>query len=265
MMRIVKREEIPAFFFEYHEIAESESVRAIIEDVRQRGDAAVRFYTETLDLVKLDDLRVSPGDLERGFAEIGEELRKALELAAGNIRCFAEAQRKSLTEMSIETMPGVVAGQRIIPVERVGIYAPGGRFPLPSSVLMGVIPAVVAGVREVALFTPPRRDGTVHPVIRAAALIAGCREVYRIGGVQAVAAMAYGTESVRPVQVIAGPGNRFVAAAKNQVYGVVGIDFIAGPSEVLIIADETADASFVAADLLAQHADAHAAAPAPLL
>ncbi|HNT29010.1 MAG TPA: histidinol dehydrogenase, partial [bacterium] len=252
MMRIIKAADIPASFYEYREIAESDTVRAIIDDVKRRGDEAVRFYTETFDLVKLSDLRVPESELEKGLAEITPELKKALELAAGNIRRFAEAQRKGLTDMSIETMPGVIAGQRVIPVERAGIYAPGGRFPLPSSVLMGVIPALAAGVKEVALFTPPRKDGTILPAIRAAALIAGCREVYRVGGVQAVAAMAYGTATIRPVQVIAGPGNRFVAAAKKQVYGAVGIDFIAGPSEVLIIADDSADPRVVAADLLAQ-------------
>ena len=252
MMRIVKKAEIPASFYEYREIAESDTVRAIIDDVKRRGDAAVRFYTETFDLVKLDDLRVPESELEKGLAEITPELKKALELAAGNIRRFAEAQRKGIADMTIETMPGVIAGQRVIAVQRAGIYAPGGRFPLPSSVLMGVIPALAAGVTEVALFTPPRKDGTIHPAIRAAALVAGCREVYRVGGVQAVTAMAYGTESIRPVQVIAGPGNRFVAAAKKQVYGAVGIDFIAGPSEVLILADESADPRVVAADLLAQ-------------
>ncbi len=252
MMRIIKAADIPASFYEYREIAESETVRVIVDDVKRRGDAAVRFYTETFDLVTLDDLRVPENELEKGLTEITPELKKALEMAAGNIRRFAEAQRKGIADMTIETMPGVTAGQRVIPVERAGIYVPGGRFPLPSSVLMGVVPALVAGVREVLLCTPPRRDGTVHPAIRAAALIAGCREVYRIGGVQAIAAMAYGTATIRPVQVIAGPGNRFVAAAKKQVYGVVGIDFIAGPSEVCIIADESADPRLIAADLLAQ-------------
>ncbi|HSA33166.1 MAG TPA: histidinol dehydrogenase, partial [bacterium] len=252
MMKIVKAADIPASFYEYREIAESETVRAIIDDVKRRGDAAVRFYTETFDLVKIDDLRLPQAELQAALSEIRPDLRAALELAAGNIRRFAKAQREGIADMTMETMPGVVAGQRIIPVERAGIYAPGGRFPLPSSVLMGVIPALAAGVKEVALFTPPRRDGTVHPAIRAAALIAGCAEVYRVGGVQAIAAMAYGTESIRSVRVIAGPGNRFVAAAKKQVYGAVGIDFIAGPSEVLVIADDTADPRVVAADLLAQ-------------
>ena len=251
-MKVVKAVDIPASFFEYREIAESETVRAIIADVKRRGDAAIRFYTETFDGVLLDDLRISEYELEQGLAEIPPELKAALEQAARNIRCFAEAQRRGLTDMTVETTPGVYASQRVIPVERAGIYAPGGRFPLPSSVLMGIIPALVAGVKETALFTPPRKDGTIHPAIRAAAVIAGCREVYRIGGVPAIAAMAYGTESIRPVQVIAGPGNRFVAAAKRQVYGVVGIDFIAGPSEVLIIADESAIPRLVAADLLAQ-------------
>jgi len=186
------------------------------------------------------------------FAHVPAEVVAALRRCVERVRLFCERQLAAYKDFDIEIEPGLFIGQRVVPIERVGVYVPGGRFPLVSSVYMGVVPARVAGVREVVVCSPPSYQGSVHPGVLVAADLAGADEVYRIGGVQAIAALAYGTESLRAVHKIVGPGNAFVTAAKREVYGQVGIDFIAGPSEVLIIADGGAKPELIAADLLAQ-------------
>jgi len=252
MMKIVYENKIPAEFYDLFDIEITPDVMDIIKNVRINGDDALREYTKKFDKVEIDAFRVPEIELIKAVEEIPCELRKAIEKAIENIGIFAQIQLKSINEFEFSVNPGVVAGQKLIPVKRVGIYAPGGRFPLPSSVIMGAIPAKAAKVEEIALFSPPAKNGKISPVTLAAAYLCGINEVYSVGGAQAIAAMAYGTDSIKAVDFIAGPGNKYVAAAKKLVYGRVGIDFIAGPSEVLVIADDSANPDFIAADLLAQ-------------
>ncbi|WP_440957035.1 histidinol dehydrogenase [Methanosarcina sp. Mfa9] len=228
-----------------------ETVSAVLADVREKGDAAVREYTKKFDKVDFTDFEVSEEEFEEAISGIDAELLEHLKTAASNIKAFHEAQLPEKTWF-MELKPGVVLGQKATPLESVGAYAPGGRASYPSTVLMTVIPARVAGVEQVIVCTPPRSDGSVHPLTLAAAKVAGADRVFKLGGVQAVGAMAYGTESVPKVDKIVGPGNVFVTAAKMQVRDVAEIDFPAGPSEVLIIADESADAVMVASDIIAQ-------------
>lgn len=251
-MKTVYENQIPSSFYDLFDIEITPDVIDIIKNVKINGDEALREYTKKFDKVEVDYFRVPESELIKAVEEIPAELKKAIEKAIGNVRIFAEKQLESINEFEFCVNPGVAAGQKLIPIKRVGIYAPGGRFPLPSSVIMGAIPAKTAGVEEIALFSPPARDGKISPVTLAAAYLCGINEVYSVGGAQAVAAMAYGTDSIKAVDFIAGPGNKYVAAAKKLVYGRVGIDFIAGPSEVLIIADDSANPDFIAADLLAQ-------------
>ncbi|MCU1352993.1 MAG: histidinol dehydrogenase [Acidimicrobiales bacterium] len=226
------------------------AVQAILVDVRERGDAAVRELTERFDRVVLDDLRVPPGDITTALERLDPELRTALEVAAAGIRDFHEHQAP--TDRTYER-DGIVIEGRHVPVDRAGCYVPGGRAIYPSTVLMTAIPARVAGVPEVVLCVPPDRTGTVPDPTLAAAAIAGVDEVYRIGGAQAIAAMAYGTESVRPVDVIVGPGNVFVALAKREVAGVVGVpSSFPGPSEVVVIADDSTPPDLAAVDVILQ-------------
>jgi histidinol dehydrogenase len=225
------------------------AVGEIIASVRAGGDAELRKLTARFDGVDLDDVFVSPGAIAEALEQISPGLRAALELARDQILAWHEAQREK--EARHERL-GIEVHEMVIPVDRAGCYVPGGRAQYPSSVLMTAIPARVAGVPEVILCVPPGPDGAVASSVLAAAAIAGVDAVYRVGGVQAIAAMAYGTESIRPVDVIVGPGNAYVAEAKRQVFGTVGIDGLAGPSEVAIVADDTVDAMWVAADLLAQ-------------
>jgi histidinol dehydrogenase len=227
----------------------SATVAEIIAAVRSRGDAALRELTAKFDGVQLEDLEVWTTELEDAPNQVAPGLMAALELARDQILAWHEAQREK--EARHERL-GVEVRELVIPVERAGCYVPGGRATYPSSVLMTVVPARVAGVQEVVLCVPPDSDGNVAPAVLAAAQVAGVDAVYRVGGAQAIAALAYGTESIAPVDVIVGPGNAYVAEAKRQVFGVVGIDGIAGPSEVAIIADQSADPAWVAADLLAQ-------------
>ena len=223
---------------------------AIVDDVRARGDVALAEYTHRFDGADLDDIRVSPAEIEAAYRAVDEQLVASLRLAAERIRHFhAQHNAQSWT---IADDDGVVLGQKVTPISRVGIYVPGGTAQYPSSVLMNAIPATVAGVGEIAMAAPPARDGSVSPYTLVAADIAGVSEIYKMGGAQAIGALAYGTESVKAVDKITGPGNAYVAAAKKHVVGDVGIDMIAGPSEVLIIADESADARLVAIDLMAQ-------------
>ena len=224
-------------------------VADIIENVRLRGDGALLAYTEKFDKAKLETLQVSQQEINEAVAAVEPGFLDILKKAAANIRRFHERQVRS---SFVLTDDGVVMGQRIIPVDRAGLYVPGGTAAYPSTVLMDSIPAKIAGCPEVVMVTPPGADGKINPVILAAASIAGVDKIFKVGGAQAIAALAYGTESVPKVDKIVGPGNAFVAEAKKQVFGRVSIDMIAGPSEILIVADGKSEPSHVAADLLSQ-------------
>ena len=228
-----------------------ETVKGLVEEVRQGGDQAVMALEEKFDKVSLSALEVSAEERQEAEQLVSEELKKAIRLAAGNIRRFHEAQR--FEGVQVETQPGVTCWQKAVPIEKVGLYVPGGTAPLFSTVLMLAIPASIAGCKELVLCTPPLKNGRVHPAVLYAAGVAGVKRVFKIGGVQAIAAMAYGTESVPRVYKIFGPGNQYVTAAKQLVsLRQVAIDMPAGPSEVEVLADETANPTFVAADLLSQ-------------
>ena len=222
----------------------------IIEQVRTRKDDALLEYTEKFDHVKLDSLIMSEEEIEAVMSKVDASLIADLKEAAENIACYHEKQLQEGYEIQKED--GVYLGQRVIPLERVGVYVPGGRAAYPSTVLMNVIPAKIAGVKEIVMVTPPSADGSVDPVIAAAAHIAGVTRICKVGGAQAVAALAYGTQSIPRVDKIVGPGNAYVACAKRLVYGKVDIDMIAGPSEILVIADKGADPEYVAADMISQ-------------
>lgn len=227
-----------------------EIVCDIIKNVRERGDAALFEYCEKFDKAKLSSLAVSAEEIENAVNETEPEFLEVLKKAAENIRAFHSKQIRNGFILNEEN--GVVLGQNIIPVSRAGLYVPGGTAAYPSTVLMNSIPAKLAGVEKVVMVTPPGPDGKINSAILAAASVAGVDEIYKIGGAQAVAALAYGTESVPKVDKIVGPGNAYVAEAKKQVFGVVSIDMIAGPSEILVLADSKSDPVHVAADLLSQ-------------
>ncbi len=227
-------------------------VTAILNDVRDRGDSALRDWSEQLDRGVAPAWTVPQDVLERAWLDLPQADQAAIDHAARNIRTFADAQKRSLQPMEIEIEPGVFAGQRIVPVDRVACYVPGGRYPLPSTLLMTVIPALAAGVQHVVVLTPPKPNAWPDQHILAAAFRAGVTAVHPIGGAQGIAAAAFGTESIAAVDLIVGPGNAWVTEAKRQVYGIVGIDSLAGPSEVMVLCDATSDAATVAADLLAQ-------------
>lgn len=227
-----------------------ETVSAIMADVRENGDAALYRYAEKFDRVTLTSLEVSQEEIDAAVAEADPEFLAVLREAASNIEAFHRRQVRN--GFLVNDRDGVVLGQKIMPIEKVGVYVPGGTAPLPSSALMNCIPAKIAGVPYVVMTTPPGRDGKVDPAILAAAKIAGVTKIYKSGGAQAIAALAYGTETVMAVDKIVGPGNAFVAEAKKQAFGKVGVDSIAGPSEILVIADGTCDARVVAADMLSQ-------------
>lgn len=228
----------------------SEVVGKIIEDVKSNGDKALFAYTEKFDRAKLSSLEVGEDELREAFKKVEPKLLGIIKEAAGNIEKFHRNQLRS--GFVIADKPGEVMGQKVLPIEKVAIYVPGGTAAYPSTVLMNAIPARIAGCSEIIMTTPCRSDGTVMPEILAAAKIAGVTRIFKIGGAQAVAALAYGTESVPKVDKIVGPGNQYVAEAKRQVFGRVAIDMIAGPSEILIIADKSAKPEFLAADLLSQ-------------
>ena len=253
MIKIIKkdlrsREEIFAIEGEKPDV--SGIVREIIDNVKKNGDKALYLYAEKFDKARLSSLRVSEEELKAAAESADAELLSILKEAAENIRVFHEKQRSEGFE--IRKDDGTVVGQRVIPVERAGLYVPGGTAAYPSTVLMDAIPAKVAGCERVVMVTPPLPDGSVNPAILLAAHVAGVNEIYKIGGAGAIAALAYGTESVPKVDKIVGPGNAFVAEAKRQVFGEVSIDMIAGPSEIMIIADGTNRAKDIAADLLSQ-------------
>lgn len=225
-------------------------VAEIIREVAVRGDEALLEYGRRFDKADLQTLEVSPQEMEEAFGAVEPEFIAILEEAAVNIRSFHEKQVRN--SFVISEQDGVVLGQKVMPIERVGVYVPGGTAAYPSTVLMDSIPAKIAGCKEIVMVTPPDEEGKVSPVILAAARIAGIDRIFKIGGAQAVAALALGTESVPKVDKIVGPGNAYVAEAKRQVFGRVAIDMIAGPSEILVVADGTCNPEFVAADLLSQ-------------
>ncbi|QYR21553.1 histidinol dehydrogenase [Paenibacillus sp. sptzw28] len=239
---------------EYGTPEQNESVREIVAAVRAEGDAAVLRYTERHDGVKLEsaELRVTEEEIQAAYGKVDDAFLTAIREAAANIRAFHE---KQVRQSWVDVQPdGTMLGQILRPLRRVGVYVPGGKAAYPSSVLMNVIPAQVAGVPEIVMMTPPATGGKagIDPYILVAAAEAGVKEMYRVGGAQAIAALAYGTAVIPPVDKICGPGNIYVALAKRAVYGAVDIDSIAGPSEIVVLADETADPAYVAADLLSQ-------------
>lgn len=229
-----------------------ETVKAIIQRVRAEGDGALRAYSREFDKVEMESFRVSDAEIEAAGRSLPDDLLSDMAFSIERIRTFAEAQLRTFSDLDVEVLPGVHLGHRVIPLSSVGCYVPGGRYPLLSAAQMLVIPAKAAGVQRIVVCTPVGRDGKIHPAVLWAAHLSGADEIYAVGGAQAIAAMAYGTESIRPVDKVVGPGNKFVTEAKRQVIGQVGIDLLAGPSEVLVIADDTARPEWVAADLLAQ-------------
>lgn len=226
------------------------TVAEIIKNVRENGDKALFEYCEKFDKAQLSSLAVTKEEIDEALSLVEPEFLEILEKAAKNIRKFHSRQVRN--SFIINDEDGIVIGQKIIPVDRAGLYVPGGTAAYPSTVLMDAIPAKIAGCREVVMVTPPTKDGKVNPVILAAAYVAGIDRIFKVGGAQAIAALAYGTQSIPKVDKIVGPGNAFVAEAKKQVFGVVSIDMIAGPSEILIVADGKSNPAYVAADLLSQ-------------
>lgn len=228
----------------------TDAVREIIDDIRANGDKSLLEYTKKFDKADITDLEVSQEEIDEAFNTLDERFKQILMRAAENIRAFHSLQKKDSFEMKKEG--GIVLGQKCLPMKRAGVYVPGGTASYPSSVLMNIIPAKIAGVEETVMVSPPKADGKIPAPILAAAKIAGADKIYKCGGAQAIAALAYGTKSIKPVDKIVGPGNAYVACAKRLVYGKVDIDMIAGPSEILVIADETACPRHVAADMLSQ-------------
>lgn len=228
-----------------------ELVRGIFSEVKTKGDVAVKKYTRYFDRAELDDMLVQPDEFEKAELMVNDDLKAAIRVAATNIEAFHASQK--ITSMPVETTPGVRCWQKPAPIEKVGLYIPGGTAPLFSTVLMLALPARIAGCNEVVLCTPPSPDGAIHPAILYAARIAGVTQVFKVGGIQAIAAMTIGTETIPAVYKIFGPGNQYVTAAKMEAfrYGIA-IDLPAGPSEVMVVADQSANPSFVAADLLSQ-------------
>ena len=234
--------------FEYEEV--NQTVRTILENVRTHKDEAIKEYNLRFDHADTPNLEVSPKEIQAAYERIPSELREVLVKAERNIRRFHEKQIAN--DFVIEEEDGSLIGQRVMPIEKVGLYVPGGTASYPSTVLMNAVPAKIAGVKELVLVSPPGKNGEIADPILAAAYVAGVDRVFRVGGAQAVAALCYGTESIPKVYKIVGPGNIYVAMAKKMVFGQVAIDMIAGPSEVMVVADESANPAWVAADLLSQ-------------
>ena len=252
-MKIVRYSEIPACDMLMRSMETSgvgDTVRAIVENVAENGDSALLAYCARFDGAALDSLEVTEKEIDAAMAAISPQLKKAMETAAENIRAFHSAQRRE--GFCIRRPDGTYMGQKITPIEKVGLYIPGGTASYPSTVFMNAIPAKIAGCSEIVMVSPPARDGSIAAPILAAAKMAGVTRIFKCGGAQAVAALAYGTESVPKVDKIVGPGNAYVAEAKRQVFGRVNIDMIAGPSEILVVADGTCNPAYVAADLLSQ-------------
>jgi len=244
-MQIITSKNLPNSFFEYKSFDTLTTVDEIISDVQRNGDDAVKKYCEKFD-GKIEALEVSQEQIDNAFKNVSPDIIEAIKKSIENVKTFAQAQLNSIKEFEIENN-GMKLGQKIIPLERTGAYVPGGNYPLPSSAVMSCVPAKVAGVKEVIMCSPKIKDVTI-----VAGVLAGADRIFQIGGVQAIAAMAYGTQTIPKVDKITGPGNKFVTFAKKQVFGVCGIDFLAGPSEVMVIADNSANADFIAADILAQ-------------
>ena len=223
-----------------------DAVKEIIADVRQNGNSAVKKYSEKFDGIETDCRELSEDEIENAVKSLDDEVLEALKFSVRNVEEFAKAQLGSVKNTMVQA-DGAILGHKIIPLEKVGCYIPGGNYPLPSTAIMTIVPAVVAGVKEIIAVSPKAK-----PVTVAAAKLAGATKIFNIGGVQAIAALAYGTETIDAVDKIVGPGNKYVATAKKIVYGDCGIDFVAGPSEVMVVADNSANPEFVAADLLAQ-------------
>jgi histidinol dehydrogenase/sulfopropanediol 3-dehydrogenase len=230
----------------------TDAVHDILSAVRDRGDDAVREFTSRFDDVDRESIRVTDEEIEAARAEVSAADRETIDATIENVREFHEEQREHIEGFEKEFHPGVYMGQRVVPVESAGVYIPGGRYPLVASPAMTIVPAVIAGVDRIVACAPPTDEGGIKPAQLYAMDAAGADEIYCVGGAQAIGAMAYGTESIDAVDHVGGPGNVFTTEAKRQVYGKVGIDFLAGPTEVLILADETADPALVATDLLAQ-------------
>lgn len=228
----------------------SDIVTEIIQDVRRRGDEALLEYTKKFDKAELTNLQVTEEEFQEALSSFDPRLKQVLQRAASNISKFHSRQKRN--SFILNEDDGIVMGQKVIPIDRVGLYVPGGTAAYPSTVLMDTLPARIAGVKEIVMVTPPNAQGKVNPAILAAARIAGVDKIFKVGGAQAIAALAYGTDSIPKVDKIVGPGNAFVAEAKRQVYGQVSIDMIAGPSEILIVSDGKTDPRHVAADLLSQ-------------
>ena len=245
-MKIYNYNDIPEEFFSNIEFETIESVNEIIEDVKKSGDGALIKYSRKFGDGMLDSLDVSKEEIKNAYKNVDKNTIDAIKTAIKNVQMFAQKQLDSIRNLDTEC-DGIKLGHRIIPIKKAGCYIPGGNYPLPSTAIMTIVPAKTAGVETVIACSPKIKDVTI-----VACDMAGADKIYRVGGVQSIAAMAYGTESIECVDKIVGPGNKYVTAAKKQVYGDCGIDFLAGPSEVLIIADETANAEFVAADMLAQ-------------
>ncbi|WP_419913809.1 histidinol dehydrogenase [Hoeflea sp.] len=227
------------------------TVEATLADIEARGDVAVRELSEKFDKYSPDAFRLSASEIEAALQQVSSRAMEDIKFAQTQIRRFAEAQRASMTDVEVETLPGVILGHRNIPVQSVGCYVPGGKFPMVASAHMSVLTASVAGVPRIIASAPPV-DGKPHPAIVAAMHMGGAHEIYVLGGIQAVGAMAIGTQSIEPVHMLVGPGNAFVAEAKRQLFGRVGIDLFAGPTETMVIADDTVDAELCATDLLGQ-------------
>ena len=252
MIRILDIENISPeeFFLRPKETKDvSNIVKEIIEKVKTEGDSALREYSLKFDGVELDNLKVTKEEIDEAFSLVDKDFIESLKRASKNIKAFHKKQLRRGFKLRKN---GVLTGQKIIPIEKVGLYVPGGTASYPSTVLMDAIPAIIAGSKEIVMVTPPKKDGKINPAVLVSASIAGVTEIIKIGGAQAIGALAYGTETVKKVDKIVGPGNIFVAEAKRQVFGEVSIDMIAGPSEILVVADKTANAKFVACDLLSQ-------------
>lgn len=227
-------------------------VEKILKTVREEGDAALRRFSKEFDKVEINELRIMPAEIAAAEKSLPAELKTALLDVVEHVRRFAQVQREALHDVEQEMYPGLFLGHRFVPVDSVGAYVPAGRYPTLSAAMMSIVPAKVAGVPRVIVASPPSYQGHIHPAILFGMHASGADEIYGIGGAQAIGAMAYGTETIKPVDMVVGPGNQYVAEAKRQLFGVVGIDLVAGPSEVMVIADETAKPDWVAADLLAQ-------------
>ena len=252
MIKIIKdaltcRQEI--FNVKEEKVDVSNSVSEIIEKVKNEGDKALSYYTEKFDGLKLDSFKVTEEEIKEAVNSVDKEFLDILKEASENIKLYHSKQKRDGFEVNNN---GVIVGQKIIPIERAGLYVPGGTAAYPSTVLMDAIPAKIAGCERIVMVSPPNKSGKINPVILTAAYVAGVTEIYKIGGAQAIAALAYGTESIPKVDKIVGPGNAFVAEAKKQVFGVVSIDMIAGPSEILVVADKLNRPKDIAADLLSQ-------------